>query len=893
MKIHGIFLLTALLLIASWSCKTTSKPLEMYDGPPPLPSSYDDQASVEYRDLDTLFISAPKGGDVVEEVEEVNYDLPVYNASHTRINDLLHTKLDLRFDWANQKVIGKAWLTMKPFFYPTDSLTLDAKYFDIKALKIDKSKGVLAYEYDSTRIFIQLDKTYTKNEQYTIYIEYEAVPAETGGSDAITSNQGLFFINPTGEDGDKPMQIWTQGETNWNSRWFPTIDHPNERTTQEVLLTVENRFKTLSNGLMINSKKNNDGTRTDHWKMEKAHAPYLFMIAVGEFAVVEEKWRDIPLYYYVEPKFEASAKGIFSHTPEMLEFFSNKLNYPFPWDKYAQIVVRDYVSGAMENTSSVVFGEFVQKTNRELIDNHNEDIVAHEMFHHWFGDLVTCENWANLTMNEGFATYSEYLWFEHQYGADEADYHLLADWSNYFNEASMTVHPLIHFEYNDNEDMFDRHSYQKGGSVLHMLRNYIGDEAFWAGLNHYLKSHEYTAVEAHDLRLSFEAVTGQDLNWFFNQWYFEQGHPNLDITYSYDEVAGEVTVDVKQTQDAEEMLPVFQLPTTIDIYLSDSEVETHKVWINKREQVFTFPVEAQPKLINFDGERMLLAERQENKSEEEYFFQFYNAPKFMDRYEALITLAQSENDKTSQLLLDAIDDPYWVIRAIAVDYLDAETLDANAVSKLNKVAASDAHSQVRALALEKIAGLASPDLPATAESILKQDSAFWVLGMALQILAEADPERALPYAEEFQEEEGNSIKAVVAKVYAANPDEKYLPFFQKNYKQLDGPEAIAFATSYQTIAVELGLDQITPVAKNFEAMGLDESESLWRKAASAKALTDMRNALFEKAAEMKELIAKEKYGAKAAEVEMMARKVIDNETDPQLMEVYKQLQFDE
>ncbi|HRF40444.1 MAG TPA: M1 family aminopeptidase, partial [Saprospiraceae bacterium] len=211
---------------------------------------------------------------------------------------------------------------------------------------------------------------------------------------------------------------------------------------------MEDRFKTLSNGLLLKQTKNADGTRTDYWKMDQPHAPYLFMVAVGEYAVVEDKWRNVPLQYYVEPDYAADAKAIFPYTPEMLEYFSKTFSYDYPWKKYAQIVVRDFVSGAMENTTAVTFGEFVQKHKMDLVDERtNEKIVAHEMMHHWFGDLVTCESWSNLTLNEGFANYSEYLWLENKYGRDEADYHLLEEWQGYFSSADMSIHPLIHFSY--------------------------------------------------------------------------------------------------------------------------------------------------------------------------------------------------------------------------------------------------------------------------------------------------------------------------------------------------------------------------------------------------------------------------------------------------------------
>ena len=600
----------------------------------------------EQRDLDTLFVSAPKVDKVISNEE---YTLPPYNPTHTRTNDLIHTKLELKFDWQKQYVLGKATLTLKPYFYSTKLLTLDAKGFDIHSITMQGKSGGLKYVYDDELLTIDLGKAYSASEEYTILIDYTAKPAETGGnggSAAITSDQGLFFINHDNSDKNKPMQIWTQGETEWNSRWFPTIDKPNERCTQEMYITIEDRFKTLSNGLLISSTQNNDGTRTDYWKMDQPHAPYLFMIAAGEFAVVKDDWNGMLVDYYVEPEYEEHAKDIFAHTPEMLSFFSDKLGMKYPWKKFSQVIVRDYVSGAMENTTGVIFGEFVQKTKRELIDNDNDQIVAHELFHHWFGDLVTCESWANLTLNEGFANYSEYLWYEHKYGKDHADSHRRSELQGYIGSAGQNgLHPLIHFEHGDKESMFDAHSYNKGGLVLHMLRNYIGDEAFFAALNKYLTDHAYSAVEAHDLRLAFEEVTGQDLNWFFNQWFFSSGHPVLNINYDYDATAGKIDVIIQQEQDPNFNLPIFQLPFAIDIYVGKNAPIRKEVVMNQREQTFSFEVSEEPALVNVDADKILLCEKRDNKTEEAFILQYHTGKNYLCRYEALQALGSSQNPK--------------------------------------------------------------------------------------------------------------------------------------------------------------------------------------------------------------------------------------------------------
>ena len=445
------------------------------------------------------------------------------------------------------------------------------------------------FTYDSLVLKIDLKNTYTKNDTLTLFINYVAMPNKlaSGGSAAITNDIGLYFINPSGEDNEKPQQIWTQGETEASSCWFPTIDAPNERCSQEMYITVDTNFKSLSNGELIFQTDNGDGTRTDYWKQSLPHAPYLFMMAIGEYAVVKDRWGDKAVNYFVEPEYKALAKRIFPHTPEMLSFFSERLQYPYPWDKFDQVVVRDYVSGAMENTSAVIYGQFVQGDERYLEDYNGEDIVAHEMFHHWFGDLVTCESWSNLPLNESFATYGEYLWNEHKHGRYTADYKLNNDLRAYLNEARVNQKDLIRFNYGHREEMFDTHSYQKGGRILHMLRKYLGDEAFFEALALYLNQHAYTAVEVHDLRIAFEEISGEDLNWFFNQWFLSAGHPVLSSQWTYDVEGNQLTIHIQQEQKGGNIPEVFQLPITVGILDANKELHFKKLWMNERTQSFS------------------------------------------------------------------------------------------------------------------------------------------------------------------------------------------------------------------------------------------------------------------------------------------------------------------
>lgn len=839
--------------------------------------------TTEFRDLDTMVISAEKPSDLKAPED---YSLPIHKPSYPLKNDLIHTKLDIKFDWEKEWVLGKAELTLKPWFYPTDQLELDAKNFDINSIALATGQA-LKYDYDGKKLQIQLNRTYQKTEYYKIVIDYVAKPSEgeIGGSAAITSDKGLFFINPKGKK-NKPQQIWTQGETEHNSRWFPTIDKPNERTTQEMYLTVQDKFKTLSNGILVSSTKNPDGTRTDYWKMEQAHAPYLFMVAVGDFAKVEDSWQGIPVNYYVEPEYEAHAKNIFAHTPEMLTFFSEKLGLMYMWPKYSQIVVRDYVSGAMENTTAVIYGDQVQKTTRELIDDGNDYIVAHELFHHWFGDYVTCESWANLTMNEGFANYSEYMWFEHKYGKDEADYHRINELNGYLSSAQVGIHPLIWFDNPDKEAMFDAHSYNKGGLVLHMLRKYVGDEAFFAALKKYLKDNAYTAVEAHDLRLAFEEVTGLDLNWFFEQWYFSAGHPHLSIDYDYDLATQTANVTIEQTQDPEESLPIFQLPIDIDIHEDANTVRRAQVMMNLRKQTFSFKVAKKPALINVDAEKVLLAERIDNKTTEEYIFQYYHVDNLMDRFEAIQNLGDVKSAEAKKIRKAALKDEHWFIRNLSIGMIEP---DAEAIEEIAKLATRDVNSKVRANAIGVLMDAEYQGLSSIVSKILDNEQAYPVIGAALIALNQSNPVAAYERAEAYEKDAASpAILSAVGAIYALQGRAEKLPFFESNWDKTDGPDAIDFFGGYAYLLQTTGGDVSESLAA-LKGVSTNMSQSLWRRLAATKTLSDLNGYYNQMLPQMVEESQKATLQKNIDLITQYIDEIKKAETNPQLVSIYSNL----
>ena len=745
-------------------------------------------ATTEYVTLDTINI-------------EANSAREIYKASETRVSDVLHTKLEVSFNWDSAYLYGRANLMVKPHFYATDSLTLDAKGFQIhEVAMVDRigKKSPLNYVYDDEFLKISLGKTYTKSDTYKIFIDYTAMPnkLKAGGSAAITSEKGLYFINNDGAIENKPKQIWTQGETESSSCWFPTIDSPNEKTTQEIYITVDSNYATLSNGELMFQTENEDGTRTDYWKQNLPHAPYLFMMAVGEFAIAKDEWRGKPVHYYVEKKYADVAKEIYPNTVEMLEFFSTKLGYDYPWDKYHQVVVRDYVSGAMENTGAVIFGDFIQGNKRFLIDNAGEDIVAHEMFHHWFGDLVTCESWSNLPLNESFATYGEYLWNEHKYGKDQADLHIDQDLSVYLGQSRINKETLIRFNYDNRMEMFDAHSYQKGGRVLHMLRNYIGDDAFFAGLNLYLKDNEFQTVEIHNLRLAFEEVTGEDLNWFFNQWFLSAGHPIIEVEKSFAD--GKLAVTIQQTQDGPDVPEVFEIPTTLYVLQPNGIVREKEIRITKRMEEFEFTLNEPPLLINFDLDKVLLGTVDQNFEKSEAIVLYNNANHFLDKKEAIRLIKNQKDSASLDLIEKALKDDFWYIRKSAIQAVKklANERPERTLEALKEIAASDEKSANRAAAVTAISKYFIEEVDMDFLDGIKKDLSYYVISATLDAVHKKDATKGLELAEQLEKEENAGILATVASIYAADGNPEKQAFFEESIKNASGFGKYGLMNSY-------------------------------------------------------------------------------------------------
>jgi aminopeptidase N len=678
-----------------------------------------------------------------QNVDQNKDDLSPYRVTALKINDLINTKLEVSFDYGKRYLYGKEWLTLKPHFYETDTLTLDAKGMDFKeiALMEGKKKNPLHYTYDAEQLFITLNRKYRNTEQYTIYIDYTAKPDElkTKGGVAIKDTKGLYFINPDGNE-DKPIQIWTQGETESSSAWFPTIDKPNQKTTSEISMTVAAKYTTLSNGKLIAQKTNKNGTRTDTWKMDLPHSPYLFMMAVGDFKIFKESYNGKEVSYYLEPKYAPYAKQIFGKTPDMMHFYGQLLGVEYPWVKYAQIVARDYVSGAMENTSATLHGESVQKTAREMLDENGESTIAHELFHQWFGDYVTAESWSNLTMNESFATFGEVLWHGHDAGQDAEDRSRYEKLQNYLRSAKKDgISPVLaRFHYKNRDDMFDNISYSKGAIILYALKNQMGDAAFFKSLNRYLTTNALKNGETHQLRLAMEEVTGKDWSPYFNQWYYQGGNPILNIVYGY--ANGQATIDVKQIQDSS--LQTFSLPLKVALYVNGTTIRKN-ILIDKREQHFSFDVAAQPDLIDVDVDKILVGQIIDNKKIADYRYQYKNAPSYYNRMEAIKFAAKDKSHDGQLILLAGLADQQDDLRALSIkeiDLGDRQIKDAALKSVLN-IAQYDKNTTARAAAIMKLAATGDPAYKELMQESVK-DRSYKVIAAGIIGMKKLAPEQA-------------------------------------------------------------------------------------------------------------------------------------------------------
>ncbi len=517
-----------------------------------------------------------------------------------RTYDVQHYVIRTRFDVPDKTVIGDTTVVLKPLAAGFGSFELDASNMKVEAVTLGDTNTPLQWTQPPDKLSIKLDRAYEPAETIGVRIRYRAKP-----------ERGLYFVaQRQGGDGalTTPAQIWSQGEPEDNHHWFPAYDYPDDHATSEQYITTPAGEIAISNGALVETIPNADGTRTFHWKMDEPHATYLTSLVVGDYAKLDAAYKNVPLEYYTYRGTEETARKAFAKTPDMMRLFSDKLGHEYPYNRYAQTVVASFIFGGMENVTATTHSdsEILYGTTREAQVS-TENLISHELAHSWFGNLVTCRDWSELWLNEGFATFMEAVFREHDAGHDAYLAEMRSNASLYFLE-DLARHrrPLVFDRYRSPLDLFDTTVYKKGALVLHMLRETVGDELFWKALNRYLAENKLKPVTTEDLKRAFEETTGQRLDWFFDQWVYKAGFPELRVRSFYSAPTRKLTLEVTQTQGQEAMTPlVFRLPLEIEL-ATQSGTRTERVEVTERTQRFTFQLDGKPLMIRFDkGARLL------------------------------------------------------------------------------------------------------------------------------------------------------------------------------------------------------------------------------------------------------------------------------------------------
>jgi len=659
--------------------------------------------------------------------------------------DTRDIKLDLRFDWQNERVLGKATITVAPLLVNLSRIEFDAGNMTVSSVKLN-SGAALKYEVDAAKekLRIALDRSYQPADVLTLLIDYQTNATNNSGAPGF----GLVFVKPTPNDPNKPRQIWTQGQPEFSHYWFPCHDHPNDFATTEITAIVEKPAIVISNGRLLETKDNRDGTRTFHWKMDQPHAAYLTSIVVGEFTPIESSYAGIPVTTYVNAGDLAAGKVSAARLADVIKFISEKTGVKYPYPKYAQVFVRDFeqIEGMENITASTIMDNLLQDA-RGSLDQSPEGLQVHELAHQWFGNYITPRTWADIWLSEGFAVYMPGLWDEHMLGHDDFLNRVRRNQNIYAAAwANGSRHPLRNRNYAQPLDVFDLNAYQGGAVVLHMLRTTLGEENWWRAVRHFLTKYANQPVQTEQFRIAIEEATGQPLDWFFDQWVYRAGFPSLEVTKNYDPQAQALTLTVRQKQKPDPasgflQAGLFRLFVDVEIGTA-ANTRTERIVIEpKEEQSFSFKVDSPPLLVNFDQGGAIFKALEFQKPVDELLYQLAHDQDLAGRFWAFFELSErvkgpatNETDKRNIIAAfgDVLTkDSFWSLRTEAAKALAGVPDD---VTRQKLIAATkDRDARVRAAATNTLRGSKDPTLADLYQQLLSDQSYLTVRTAALAL----------------------------------------------------------------------------------------------------------------------------------------------------------------
>lgn len=643
-----------------------------------------------------------------------------------------HLFVDLALDFDTRSVKGRAVLDFVRVAPEASSLQVDATDFDLSSVRVDDGNGMkpVAYSYDGETIALS-----GLPERGQLRIDYEAKP-----------KRGLYFLAPDEQVKHRPLQAWTQCQDEDARHFIPCVDKPHVKMSTELSATVPSGFQVLSNGELVSAETRGKAPWTYRFKLEQPHPSYLLTLVVGHFDVVDDRAvefpdRTVPIKYLVPVGQAASAARSLGETPRMLEFFSKRFGTPFPWQRYSQVVVSDFIFGGMENTTATTLYEHVMLDERAALDVSSTDLVAHELAHQWFGDYVTCRDWSHAWLNEGFATFCEHLEREDRLGRDEYDYGVAGDLDTYLAEASGRYQrPIVCRDYAEPIDLFDRHLYEKGGLVLHMLRRELTDGVFFEGVRRYLARHAFGIVETNDLMRALEEVSGRSLERFFDQWVFRPGHPELTIKVGYDD--GLLSVSAKQAQKNGETA-IFALPIEIEVVHADGTRTRHDKLVTEAQDVLTLPLDKRPLHVGFDPEQRIVGKVTFEAPTDMLRHQLAEGSNALLRWTAADALSKKNDPTSVKALSDVLarDNEAWMVRVEVARALGKVRSDDALEALLSALGTS--HPKVRRAVASALGAFKKPAAAKALQTLLRKEPSYLVTADAARALGKTRQAGAL------------------------------------------------------------------------------------------------------------------------------------------------------
>jgi len=689
--------------------------------------------------------------------QQIDYSQKPRQWERSRTFDAQHYLVKIKLDIDHKSFTGEATLTFSSLREELKRIELDAEDFKVERV-INQWGEPLVFQQTDKKLIIDLERAYRFGEVFSVTVFYESDPQAHQDN---VSKKGLRFYDASA---DYPALVASDSWPDGVHHWFPCYDYPNDKVTNEIIATVKEPNKVASNGRLVRVVRNQEeGTVTYHWLQDKPHSTYLIFLAAAPYEVLRDRYQNIPINYWVFPQHVKDALRSYEKTPKMMEFFIKTFGTPYPWAKYDQVSVP--LGGGAESTSATAMTYRIIHDEKAEKDFSSIGIVSHELAHQWWGDLITLRSWEHVWLNESFATYFEYLYYDYERGPQEGAIELLNNKNSYLREAKTKyIRPIVTDHYDVPQDVFDAHSYPKGACVLHMLRFILGDKAFFRVSKEFLHKYSFQPVDTHDFMKTVKEVTGENMDWFFEQWLFKPGHPVLEVNTKWNEERKVLGLTIKQVQDTSRGIPIYKFPVLIGIiqrkgqeqidpnvtnnkhliYKTNNKEIIYKIWITKQEEYFEFPLQAKPLLVRFDRGNYLLKEWTFPKSVEELLYQATNDD-IIGRMWATKELGKFKNNPRVVKTVSGIaqGDAFWAVRKAAVETIGAWR-DSKFISVL-KEKCSDRHSQVRAAALQALGEFRQPRLADFFRECFTREDSYLAQAEALRALGKTGDKKQIPF----------------------------------------------------------------------------------------------------------------------------------------------------